>query len=311
MDLFIEDIETEMKETKKIKTILHPKENVAFLDAEFNQDNQNKGFELLSVGIIVCNSKLEEIDRYYSLIKPNKFNKINSSISELTKITQKNVNNNSQDFYKVSVKISDLLQKYKVKKIYAWGSQDKLEFIRKARLWKKSNAKTKGLPNNVNEKFKYIEGIEDISENITNYLINDLNNKEIIIRMELLTYLTNVKNKHQHNALYDAEALKSAIYAISNNKIDKCRLALVKGYYRDMRRYSELTKYYASFSKKKNSKIIHLSQTDDFLKKYHSDIEIKAYIDIGVKLGIINADIKPKYYSYEEYENSKRFHLNT
>ena len=231
MDNILEDIENEFQLTNQIKKILQPKGNIAFLDAEFNQKDKQQ-YELISVAIVICDCNFVEIDKYYSLITPILLKELNPNIIELTGITQKDINENGQDFYYVCEQITNLLKKYDIEKIYTWGWQDKSEFLNKKQMYLKKHNKSKN-----DHVFKYIHYIHDISKIISQYLFNDLNTNKLF-SMKLLSYVMNVDIKQEHHALYDARALKQCIEAIFYQQIDNSKLKIVKAFYDDMNTYN-------------------------------------------------------------------------
>lgn len=300
MDNILEDIENEFQLTNQIKKILQPKGNIAFLDAEFNQKDKQQ-YELISVAIVICDCNFVEIDKYYSLITPILLKELNPNIIELTGITQKDINENGQDFYYVCEQITNLLKKYDIEKIYTWGWQDKSEFLNKKQMYLKKHNKFKN-----DYIFKYIYIMHDISKIISQYLFNDLNTNKLF-SMKLLSYVMNVDIKQEHHALYDARALKQCIEAIFYQQIDNSKLKIVKAFYDDMNTYNYYIKIlnYNKHSQKKKKNIFDVRNNNDFFTEYHSDIYIKAYIDIGIIAGLISADFIPKYYTFEEYVKYK------
>lgn len=256
----------------------NPKENFAFLDSEF----QEKDDTVLSVGLVICNKDYEIIDNYYSIVHSDIA--VNELVQSITGITTEQIKNTPDDFKAVSRKISDIVKKYKIKRIFVWGDVDQAIF-------KRNSQKIMSI-------FTYVDLFIDISSCISEDIVS--NNTAVSISMNNLCAMCNVKNNNTHNAYSDAKSLYDCIYNWRNGNVSEANQKKIRNYYHGMSEYYKY-RYSTCITKK-------LKPTDIIVdsSRYLEDAIYRAYIDNGISLGLI-AENKNKiiYQMYDE--NNKKY----
>lgn len=106
-----------MKEIKKY---------IGFADFEFTCGSAMYRLrsEMLSVGIVICDSSYNIAERFYATSKPNRFPKLSKQCRELTHLSQEEISASpdSSSVLKVAVRLMD---KYGVSELWVWGNFDK------------------------------------------------------------------------------------------------------------------------------------------------------------------------------------------
>lgn len=80
--------------------------------------------EMLSVGLIICDSEYNITEKFYATSKPNRFPKLSKQCRELTHLTQDEISS-SPDSEEVLSRAAGLLKDYGIKEIFVWGNFDK------------------------------------------------------------------------------------------------------------------------------------------------------------------------------------------
>lgn len=102
------------------------KKYIGFADFEFTCGNPMYRFrsEMLSVGVVICDSNYNIAEEFYATSKPNRFPKLSKQCRELTHLSQEEISA-SPDSNDVLLEVSDLMDKYGVKELWVWGNFDK------------------------------------------------------------------------------------------------------------------------------------------------------------------------------------------
>ncbi|MBR6622662.1 MAG: hypothetical protein IKK91_01995, partial [Ruminococcus sp.] len=102
------------------------KKYIGFADFEFTCGNPMYRFrsEMLSVGVVICDSNYNIAEKFYATSKPNRFPKLSKQCRELTHLSQEEISA-SPDSNDVLLEVSDLMDKYGVKELWVWGNFDK------------------------------------------------------------------------------------------------------------------------------------------------------------------------------------------
>lgn len=93
--------------------------------------------ELLSVGLIVCDSTYQIVRRYYSTMKPVKYPKLTNLCKRLTNLTQDEINI-SPDSNTVFQQVDTIMKHYHVKSLFVWGNYDRIGISSDARMHEKN-----------------------------------------------------------------------------------------------------------------------------------------------------------------------------
>lgn len=94
-----------------------------FLDFEFTQGPKFPKEEIISIGCVIYDENLDEVDSFYSLCIPKVNRQIPRIITKITGITQKEIYN-APSFTKMANNLVKVLKKYPDAKFYAWGMDD-------------------------------------------------------------------------------------------------------------------------------------------------------------------------------------------
>jgi len=167
----------------------------AFLDFEFTQGPRFPKEEIISVGCVFYDDGLNEIDSFYSLVKPSINRKISSRVADITKISQKDIDN-APNFYNVMNSFIKKTKKYPGVRFYSWGTDD----------WKVF--KNECSVNKCIWMRKHITQITNLQIEIFNS-IRDGNKKLFHTprNLTLTSLFYNVNQLEAHNALNDAKML--------------------------------------------------------------------------------------------------------
>lgn len=173
-----------------------------YIDFEFTTtgkksiDFRKNAIELLSIGCVFVNQNGKIIDEFYEVIKPVKNKKLTNYCKELTKISQKEVDE-AREFHEVIKDLEEVLSKYENIKIYNWGNFDIIAFRRTIRI-----NKYKG------DFIRNVNSMKDLQPIISNKI--KYNNK-IVTSHWGLQKVKSIYNldagKNVHNALSDAKDL--------------------------------------------------------------------------------------------------------
>lgn len=100
--------------------------NLCFADFEFTCGSPAHRLksEMLSVGLVICDSNYAVKESFYCTARPNRFPKLTSQCKRLTKLTQAEINN-SPDSDDVLGIVSGLMEKYSFSELFVWGNFDK------------------------------------------------------------------------------------------------------------------------------------------------------------------------------------------
>lgn len=229
----------------QLKSLFQPKGNIAFLDAEFNAGmiyaTGRRINEIISIGLVICDERFQKLEQYYSLVRPKSGVPIFPVIKEMTGITNEMLLE-EPDFIYVSNKITDLLNRYQVHKIYTWGAADKHSL----RMEKEKIQLQKAAKNTSD--WKYIDMCTDISGVISAQMLGVRGG--LAINMENLMFLCEIDRVHEHNALSDAIDLFQCICRLRENfPVENCcrefqkKRELVNQYYQEKSLYNSFRRF--------------------------------------------------------------------
>lgn len=257
-----------------MELVLHPRENIAFLDAEFNAgmdfETGEKVCEIISIGIVICDWEYNGLKKYYSLVRPVSGRPVFPVISKMTGITTQMLVG-QPDFVEVSNKIMDIMRFYNVKRIFTWGASDKHSLLTEKHMLREK--KVHGYQQS--SKWTYIDMCTDISEVISREMLGIRGG--LTINMENLMFVCDIDKKQEHNALSDAFDLYKCmkyLKKIRNKKSGsfQSKRDLVNQYYQDRSTYNSFRRF-RSTSKGSD---LYAKWDDDESRK---DIRIKALED--------------------------------
>lgn len=264
------------KKEDQMEDLFHPQGNIAFFDAEFNagMDNRtgDKICEIISVGIVICDAEYNGLKKFYTLVSPISKVPVFPMISNMTGITTEMLEG-QPSFAEMSAKIMELLYKYDVKKIYAWGAADKHSLLNeKAEYRRKRKSGYQQA-----SKWSYIDMCTDISGDVSSKMLGIRGG--LAINMENLMFVCDIDTKQEHNALSDANYLYRCCkylrkhYPLKEKDHDFTqKRELVNQYYQEKSTYNSFRRFKST------------SKGADLYKKYEqknamNDIRIKALED--------------------------------
>lgn len=262
--------------SRQANRIIEQRSNMAFLDAEFNDG------EVCSVGIVIMSPDNKELANMYSIIKPIEHDFMPSRLRKLTGLDFNVLVNEGQDFHKVCYNINSLVRQYKVKNIYTWGGDDKNVFELTKKVYLKHNDAV-----NVTAAFGFFSMFKSIDDAISSYLVSTSEP----ISLNSLAYICGAVNFCEHNALEDARCLMNCIVCVRQEKIDQFLVDEYKSYnkkrnkYKRSRRASATAKLVPQTKDGNFEKII---VPDSMKILYMTDPSVKAYVDDGVELGLLD-----------------------
>lgn len=168
---------------------------VALLDFEFNQGPTVPKEEIISIGCIILDDNLDEIDSFYSLCRPKVHRKLQYHVKDITKISQNEINE-APSFVKMSNDFIKVIRKYKNITFYSWGLDDENVFLAACKL------------NRCMWVRKYVPYINDLQKDIFSSLKNGdrllfRNPKKLAVTSDFY----NLEKIKAHNALNDARML--------------------------------------------------------------------------------------------------------
>lgn len=102
------------------------KKYIGFADFEFTCGSPKYRFrsEMLSVGVIICDSSYNIAEKFYATSKPNRYPKLSKQCRELTHLSQEEISS-SPDSNDVLRTVSELMERYGVGELWVWGNFDK------------------------------------------------------------------------------------------------------------------------------------------------------------------------------------------
>lgn len=152
--------------------------------------------ELLSVGIIICDSDYKICESFYCTARPVKYPKMTKQCIKLTKLDQQEIYN-SPDSDSVLAIVRSLMDKYGCKKLYVWGNFDKPGL--------KSDC---GMHKRLKKSCANISSVADRIEDVQRQLVARLDLPEAINIAELSSVFGFVPRQGTyHNAFNDAMGL--------------------------------------------------------------------------------------------------------
>lgn len=268
----------------------------AFVDFEFTCSDKIKEFqnknhigEVLSIGLVICNKDGEIVDKFYETIRPKYNYKLTPFCKELTKLTQKEIDN-SRNLPNVLSSAMKLISKYDIKFVYSFGTSDYLQTKRDVEnytghaLYKRS--------------LKFVNMIRNCQKTTVNRLIEQMTE----ISLNDCKALLNIEGEVEHNALSDAIDLSAIYFKSIFNPPSAKKIAK----YKEKR---EIVYKYKQFRNFKNNKLSITNEQQELLKnacevitnnaKEIDDIKIKAIVDdiltlAGLEVNNIN-DYVDKY----------------
>lgn len=230
-----------------IEDVFSQNGNIAFLDAEFNAGMDYKRgeniSEIISIGLIICDSQFNGLKKYYSLVSGISNNPVFPMITRMTGITTKMLEG-QPDFMEVSKQVSELVKRYNVTKIFTWGAADKHSLQ-----WEKSEYRRKRLPGyQQSSKWNYIDLCTDISGVVSSQILGIKGG--LSINMENLMFVCNINKKQEHNALSDAYYLYKCIKFLREKHISPDdsdefgqKKELVNRYYQEKSLYNSFRRF--------------------------------------------------------------------
>lgn len=262
--------------SRQANRIIEQKNNMAFLDAEFNDG------EVCSVGIVIMSPDNKELANMYSIIKPIEHDFMPSRLRKLTGLDFNVLVNEGQDFHKVCYDINSLVRQHKVKNIYTWGSDDKNVFELTKKVYLKHNETA-----NASAVFGFFSMFKSLDDAMSSYLVSTSEP----ISLNSLACICGVVNVCEHNALEDARCLMNCIACVRQGKAEQFLVDEYKSYNKKRNKYRRSRRAAAT------AKLIPQTKDGDFEKMtvpdgikmlYITDPSVKAYIDDGVELGLLD-----------------------
>lgn len=267
---------TKVTKEDMLECIFHPKENIAFLDAEFNAGmdyaSGEKISEIISIGFVICDNRFNGQKKFYTLVSPLSQVPVFPMISRMTGITT-DMLEGQPSFAQMSESVTELMHKYHVGKVYTWGAADKHSLLAE----KTSYRKKRKNGYQQASRWDYIDLCEDISGVISNEMLGIRGG--LAINMENLMFVCGIHEKQEHNALSDALQLFQCVKHLSTHyplskKDDEFmeKRELINRYYQEKSVYNSFRRFRCT------------SKGCDLYKKwnkesYKNDIRIKALED--------------------------------
>lgn len=262
--------------SRQANRIIEQKNNMAFLDAEFNDG------EVCSVGIVMMSHDNKELANMYFLVKPIEHDFMPSRLRKLTGLDFDILVNEGQDFYEVCHNISSLVRQYKVKNIYTWGGDDKNVFELTKKVYLKHSDVT-----DTSAAFGFFSMFKSVDDAMSSYLVS----VSEPISLNSLAYICGVTNASEHNALEDARCLMNCIACVRQDKVDKFLVDEYKSYNKKRNKYRRSRRAAATaklIPQTKDGNFEKMTVPDGIKILYMMDPSVKAYIDDGVELGLLD-----------------------
>ena len=242
--------------SRQANRIIEQRSNMAFLDAEFNDG------EVCSVGIVIMSPDNKELTNMYSIIKPIEHDFMPSRLRKLTGLDFNVLVNEGQDFHKVCHDINNLVFEL-TKKVYI-----------------KNNDAV-----NVTAAFEFFSMFKSIDDAISSYLVST--NEPISLNS--LAYICGAANVCEHNALEDARCLMNCIACVRQEKVDQFLVDEYKSYNKKRNKRSRRASATAKLvPQTKDGNFEKIIVPDSMKILYMTDPSVKAYVDDGVELGLLD-----------------------
>ena len=194
--------------------------NYCFLDLEctcgfYSEELKKEHYigEPLSVGIVILNSKMKIVDRFYTTIKPYRFPVVTKFCRKLTGLTQADIND-APSTGTVCTELETIFIKYNIKEIYVYGNNDKRSFLYAAEQFVKKFPPTTDKIAHLHSIILVASKIVDISSDLQ--VAAKCKHKPSLEAFSELLKLNN-DSASFHNALYDAKMLAMIYAAIYGN----------------------------------------------------------------------------------------------
>lgn len=188
-------------------------ENLCFADFEFTCGfyNDKALSELLSVGLVVCDSSYNVIETFYRTSRPNIYKKLTKQCRKLTKLSQEEIDA-SPDSDAVMGEVLSLLRRCGVKTVGVWGNFDRPALTSDIRQHKRAGKSAANVT-------KVLGMVRDIqSETIRKMdLPQAINIKDLASAFDYVP-----ATGAFHNALTDALALYTVHKAVYTTNIYEC-----------------------------------------------------------------------------------------
>jgi inhibitor of KinA sporulation pathway (predicted exonuclease) len=189
-------------------------ENLCFADFEFTCGfyNDKALSELLSVGLVICDSSYNIIKTFYRTSRPNIYRKLTKQCRKLTKLSQDEIDA-SPDSDDVMGEVLDLLRSSGVRTVGVWGNFDRPALTSDIRQHKRAGRSSANVA-------KVLGMVKDIqSETIRKMqLPQAINIKDLASAFDYVP-----ATGAFHNALTDALALYTVHKAVYTTDIYECR----------------------------------------------------------------------------------------
>ena len=260
----------------QMERLFYPEGNIAFLDAEFNAGmnvrTRDKISEIISIGIIICDKDYNGIKKFYTLVSPLTQTKVFPMISRMTGITTEMLKG-QPTFAEMSAKVTELIRRYDIKKLYTWGAADKHSLLQERDEMKERRISGHQAAN----KWSYMDMCTDISGLISNQMLGIRGG--LSINMENLMFFCDIDEQQEHNALSDAYYLYKCMQYLREyfpkEKQDAAfqrKQELIDHYYQDRSMYNSFRRFRSS------------SKGSDLYRKWgtrsmEDDIRLKAFED--------------------------------
>ena len=189
------------------------KAKYCFGDFEYSclDTKSDGGLPIISVGVIICDGKMQVMDSFYKTVKPLKNETLSERCKKLTGLTQEEIDC-SDDFDAVSFKCLEFVNQYGLDTIFVWGSSDSISVKYDFKLHREQE-----LP------FSNIKLLKKHLKNIEPYLMKKVN-LPCHMGLQKLQKMFMIKRKDlvNHNALDDAILLSRLYY--TKKVLTFCRL---------------------------------------------------------------------------------------
>ena len=216
--------------------------------------------EMLSVGLVICDSEHNIIETFYCTARPNRFPKLTSQCKRLTHLTQAEINN-SPDSEAVLERVTALMDKYSASELCVWGNFDKPGLVSDRR----QHIQFRKPHHNIDAVCSAITDIQD-------RMVREMGLPQAVSIEELASVFGYIpSNGTFHNALNDAEALFT---------IHK---AVVSGEFRSSQKFAELRQ--ERLDRMAAVKAAQEERRREIALSYELSQEEKAYYESAVREG--------------------------
>lgn len=269
---------------KSINKILNH-EYFAFIDLEFTCSRTINDFkyknhigEVLSIGLIITNNKGEQIDSFYKTVKPKYNNKMSDFCKELTHLNQNDIDNSS-NLMIVLNSLKKIISKYKITRIYCFGTTDYAQTKRDIENYKGHALYDIGI--------KLVNKFYNCQNEISKRLINEKNNLSLYDCKQLL----NIDGMVKHNALSDAKDLSNVYFSSIYSPPSKKNISK----YKEIRHYNiiyrQLRRIHTEKLDLNENDINEIKKVCNILGQKNVDDNIKIKVLIDDLLQLINQEV--------------------